>query len=168
MTEHPMVVEKCPACGAAALSWSIVKVNASSAADGCLKMHDVQVHAMLGCDKCSETVRVVDADSELARLHGEVGRHVHTADGVRMYLGMQVFVVRAIARFDECSNYGVAEPLGDDAIVEAEVCWLGTLGSDRQRAGFIQTYASGAFNAEASSVFGTREAALSKGADDGR
>ena len=53
---------KCPECGSNQLSWFCHPHNKSDVVDGRLRMHDVGVNFVLGCDECSETVQVVSGD----------------------------------------------------------------------------------------------------------
>jgi len=54
---------KCPNCDSSELSWAPHLLNNSGVVDGRLRMHDVSCSFVLGCDECSETVRVIDADA---------------------------------------------------------------------------------------------------------
>lgn len=55
-------MKECPNCGSNNLSLSAVPVNTSNVVDGRLKMHDVAVRFVLGCDECSETVKTLRED----------------------------------------------------------------------------------------------------------
>mgnify|MGYP000417962348 CR=1 FL=1 len=66
MTEaHP---NKCPECGSEDLEWVCAKRNKGQALDGQLRMNDVGVLFFLGCNECSETVRMIDGDQAAAML----------------------------------------------------------------------------------------------------
>lgn len=52
---------ECPECGGTNFSWDYAKRNTSGVVDGRLRMHDIAVDFFLGCNDCSETVRVVPA-----------------------------------------------------------------------------------------------------------
>ena len=54
---------ECPQCGSESLSWEPFYTNKSGVPDGRLRVHDVGCVFALGCNECSETVRVVDADA---------------------------------------------------------------------------------------------------------
>lgn len=66
------VSTKCPECGSLHLSWFCSKFNKSDAVDGRLRMHDVGVKFVLGCDECSETVQVTSCDEIAERLTKEM------------------------------------------------------------------------------------------------
>lgn len=53
---------KCRACGSSELIWSTHMRNTGPAQDGRLRMHEVTCDFVLGCNECSETLRVVGAD----------------------------------------------------------------------------------------------------------
>lgn len=53
----------CPNCESNNLSYSVYKTCNTGIVDGRLKMHDITVLFVLGCDECSETIRCIDADS---------------------------------------------------------------------------------------------------------
>ena len=55
----------CPECGSDELSWTVEPYNSSSVVDGRLRLHDINVRIVLGCDECSETVCVRDGAYEL-------------------------------------------------------------------------------------------------------
>lgn len=54
----------CPNCQGTSLSWSAVAHGPSDVVDGRIRMSEVSVLFVLGCNVCSETIRIVDADSE--------------------------------------------------------------------------------------------------------
>ena len=58
----------CPECGSRHLSWFCSTHNTSGVVDGRLRMHDVGVQFVLGCDECSETVQVVSGDKIAERM----------------------------------------------------------------------------------------------------
>ena len=62
----------CPECGSAQLSWFCSTHNKSDVVDGRLRVHDVGVNFVLGCDECSETVQVVTADKIAERMTREL------------------------------------------------------------------------------------------------
>jgi len=51
----------CPACDSTLLAWAWVARNGGGAVDGRIKMNEVRCDFVLGCEECSETVRVVPA-----------------------------------------------------------------------------------------------------------
>jgi hypothetical protein len=53
----------CPECDSDQLTWSVAKHNLSGVVDGRLGVHDITVYLLLGCEECSATVRLIDADS---------------------------------------------------------------------------------------------------------
>jgi hypothetical protein len=53
---------KCKSCGSTKLSWFPSTRNTSVVQDGRLRMHDVTCDFVLGCDECSDTVTVLNAD----------------------------------------------------------------------------------------------------------
>lgn len=64
-----MKPERCPECGSPVVlcgQWAVVTRNAGEAVDGRLRLHDVAVDFVLGCDECSTTILTVPAD-EIAR-----------------------------------------------------------------------------------------------------
>ena len=54
--------ETCNNCGSKNLTWHCQAQNRSSVVDGRICMRDVGVIFFLGCDKCSETVKIIDGD----------------------------------------------------------------------------------------------------------
>ena len=55
---------KCPECKAESLSWEIRK-SSSGLVNGRLNTHEVRVSFVLGCEYCSETIKVVSSDDLL-------------------------------------------------------------------------------------------------------
>lgn len=53
---------ECPECGESKLSWQAYNSNTSGVAEGRLRTNDVTCNFILGCDYCSETIMVIDAD----------------------------------------------------------------------------------------------------------
>lgn len=53
---------KCRACGGSDLFWFTHMRNTGAAQDGRLCMHEIACDFVLGCNECSETLRVVGAD----------------------------------------------------------------------------------------------------------
>ena len=63
---------KCPECGSTQLSWFCSTHNKSDVVDGRLRLHDVGVNFVLGCDECSETVQVVSGEKIADRMTREL------------------------------------------------------------------------------------------------
>jgi len=53
---------KCKECGSKRLTWSASVENTGGCEDGRIRLHEVSGIFTLGCDECSETVAVVNAD----------------------------------------------------------------------------------------------------------
>lgn len=60
--------EVCRECGSEALSWFAHNQNRSQVVEGRLKTNDVECVFVLGCDACSETLRIVTANEIAARM----------------------------------------------------------------------------------------------------
>lgn len=53
----------CPNCDGDRFSWSLsTRLSSSAPLDGQLNSHDVIPILVLGCDDCSETIRIVEGD----------------------------------------------------------------------------------------------------------
>lgn len=72
MTNKPMlsVERQCKECGSKSLSWHTHSKTTSGVAEGRLRSNEVQCLFVLGCNECSETIMVVDAD----RVAGELNK----------------------------------------------------------------------------------------------
>lgn len=57
---------ECPECGSSDTEWRCAQTTKSGVADGRLRMHDVSTVFYLGCNVCSETIRVLSGE-EVAR-----------------------------------------------------------------------------------------------------
>lgn len=57
------MTRKCKSCGSEKLTWFPSMRNTSGVQDGRLRMHDVTCDFVLGCDECSDTVTVMNADT---------------------------------------------------------------------------------------------------------
>jgi len=57
-----MVIEQCKDCGSTRLSWTSHKTSVYGPQDGMLKMHDITIQFILGCDECYATLRMVPDD----------------------------------------------------------------------------------------------------------
>lgn len=62
-TAVPDEQTSCPNCGSTDLTWEPHMRNNSGVVDGRLRMHDVSCLFVLGCNHCSETVRVINTDT---------------------------------------------------------------------------------------------------------
>lgn len=62
----------CPVCGKKKLSWGTSPINNSSAANGRLRVGDVETAFYLGCDNCSETVLAHVRPETIARVLTEM------------------------------------------------------------------------------------------------
>lgn len=58
----------CSECGEGPLTVSLAPRNNSSVVDGRLKMSDISIVAVFGCDSCSHTERVIPADMFVATM----------------------------------------------------------------------------------------------------
>lgn len=52
----------CPECGGENLAWDYSKRGSNGIVDGRFRIHDIQVEFFLGCNDCSETIRVIPAN----------------------------------------------------------------------------------------------------------
>lgn len=59
---------KCKNCGSEKSTWATHIVNPSGVVNGRLMVSDLSIQYVLGCDTCSETLRVTDVDPSLARI----------------------------------------------------------------------------------------------------
>jgi len=58
---------KCPECGSEKLTWDTgVRSACNGVVDGRFKMNEIEGIFILGCDECSETVRVISSNQFLA------------------------------------------------------------------------------------------------------
>lgn len=53
---------ECPECGSKHLTWDCHARNHGGVQDGRIRMNEVGVSFFVGCDECSETVKVVSGD----------------------------------------------------------------------------------------------------------
>lgn len=63
----------CPACGENRLVWSAGPVKLNQIADGRLTMRDVETQFYLGCEECSETLKVGISADQVASVLTQVG-----------------------------------------------------------------------------------------------
>lgn len=70
---------KCPNCDGTEFKWHAGVRNTSGVVDGRLRMHDVHPIFFLGCEECSETVKVTDGDriAEFLNTIGFLGSEAH-------------------------------------------------------------------------------------------
>lgn len=54
--------ELCPNCGNDEFSISPTIINTTKVVDGRLRMHDLAIRFVVGCDNCSETIKVLTED----------------------------------------------------------------------------------------------------------
>lgn len=59
----PTKIESCKECGSKSLSWFATNANTSGVQEGRLRTSEVTCQFVLGCDECSETLKVVSADA---------------------------------------------------------------------------------------------------------
>ena len=52
----------CPNCGGTKTSWELAKFIKAPAMNGALWLQDVGVNAVLGCDECSETIKIEEVE----------------------------------------------------------------------------------------------------------
>uniref|UniRef100_UPI001C5A22DF hypothetical protein n=1 Tax=Pseudomonas sp. UMAB-40 TaxID=1365407 RepID=UPI001C5A22DF len=77
---NPARNEYCKECGSLALSWfSQITTGTSGIQNGRLRTDDVTCQFVLGCENCSETLRVVSADTFANRLNANTA-HATTKD----------------------------------------------------------------------------------------
>lgn len=62
MNIKAMSIAECKECGSADLYWFTSMRNTGCALDGRLSMHEVACDFVLGCNYCSETLAVINAD----------------------------------------------------------------------------------------------------------
>lgn len=69
---NPARIDTCKECGSKSLSWFANNTTGTSGIqNGRLRIDDVTCQFVLGCDDCSETLRVVKADTIAARLNAD-------------------------------------------------------------------------------------------------
>lgn len=69
------VPPSCRACGGTQLTWFARNENKSDVQEGQLRTREVRCVFVLGCNDCSETLRVVSADKVATQLNNPVGQH---------------------------------------------------------------------------------------------
>jgi hypothetical protein len=55
-------MKTCKNCGGTELSWTSSCKNYSGVQDGLLKLNEIGAIFILGCEECSETLKIVDGD----------------------------------------------------------------------------------------------------------
>jgi hypothetical protein len=69
---NPARIDSCKECGSKSLSWfTTTSTGFTGIQQGRLTTNDVTCQFVLGCDDCSETLRVVNADTFAARLNAD-------------------------------------------------------------------------------------------------
>lgn len=69
---NPARIDSCKECGSKSLSWfTTTTTGTSGIQNGRLRTEDITCQFVLGCDDCSETLRVVTADAIAARLNAD-------------------------------------------------------------------------------------------------
>ena len=68
MSDILLAPGECPDCGSRDLTWHCDAKNRGGVTDGRICMREVGVIFFLGCDYCSETIRVIDGDKVAAML----------------------------------------------------------------------------------------------------
>lgn len=69
MIKYP---KSCPACGGSSLTWDTNNVTYSGVQNGRLKTNEVTCLFFLGCDECSATVFMINADMVTKALNDEL------------------------------------------------------------------------------------------------
>lgn len=77
-----VLAASCPECGSTDTAWHCSQHTDSGVADGRLWMHDVKTRFFMGCNACSETIRIIDGD-DMARLMTKAANTVYTTPPVR-------------------------------------------------------------------------------------
>ena len=62
-------IKECKECGSESLTWFAHNANRSGVMEGRLRTHEVSCLFILGCDDCSETLKVVSADKIAERMN---------------------------------------------------------------------------------------------------
>lgn len=120
---------ECTHCGSTELSWQVFKRNGSGVVDGRLRAHDIQCEFALGCDDCSETLRVVSADAvagildsqlrPVARLRGEAQAGQAVAERHKLYGTRWITQLRDMEPGTQWFIAGRADPI---ATVRSVAC----------------------------------------------
>lgn len=66
----------CRACGGTQLTWFAHNENKSDVQEGRLRTNEVSCVFVLGCNDCSETLRVVSADKVASQLNNPDSKHL--------------------------------------------------------------------------------------------
>lgn len=64
-------VTECRECGSESLTWFARNENRTGIMEGRLRTHEVTCVFVLGCDDCSETLRVVSADKIVEHMNAQ-------------------------------------------------------------------------------------------------
>lgn len=62
-------IKTCPTCDSPHITWDIGKRSGGGIADGRLRIHDIAVELYLGCETCSETIRILREDEALCSIN---------------------------------------------------------------------------------------------------
>lgn len=68
---NPARSDSCKECGSKALTWFTTNANKSGVQEGRLRSNEITCQFVLGCDDCSETLRVINADTIAARMNAD-------------------------------------------------------------------------------------------------
>jgi hypothetical protein len=80
MAARAFSLTHCRHCGSTALTWATSIVNRSDVQQGRLNTRDVECLFYLGCDTCSETLTVVEADKVADLLNEQAAERRAAAD----------------------------------------------------------------------------------------
>lgn len=61
-------MNQCRDCGSTDVNWTISAYNTSNVVDGRLKLNEIATIAVLGCESCSATLMVMDANKFLQKV----------------------------------------------------------------------------------------------------
>lgn len=70
-----LLAAACPECGSTDTEWHCSQHTSSGVMEGRLRTHEVSTQFFLGCNHCSETIRIISGN-ELARLMTEAANGV--------------------------------------------------------------------------------------------
>lgn len=68
MELEDLLNKKCGECGSADLEWHCSQDTNSGVVDGRLRMHEIHTIFYLGCNACSETLKIINGDEVAAML----------------------------------------------------------------------------------------------------
>ncbi|MNQ43188.1 hypothetical protein D3C85_569080 [compost metagenome] len=64
-------ITECKQCGSTSLFWFATNTNRTGVMEGRLRTHEITCEFVLGCNDCSETLRVISADSLAEHMNRE-------------------------------------------------------------------------------------------------